>query len=300
MTTPAQQAPDRGRAEFFERSPSSPIVFAFLAIAIAIVLFTLYTLWKFWPTAAVLASTRATTVHWLWITRDVTTEVRLFVIVAVCGALGGLLHATRSFAWYVGHSSLKWRWLPYYMIMMFVGAGLATIVYVVVRGGIVSAKASSSDINPYGFAAIAAIVGLFSEQALEMLRRVATDFFAQAPSGNDQAQATSTDDATGTTALAPVATTGQASLVTATSATLGGSITPNGDATTYHFDYGLTADYGTSTADEQVAGSGDASVPVSADLTTLIPGTLYHFRVVAANAVDIVNGTDETFTTTAV
>jgi len=281
------------RVDLLEGTPSSPIVFTFLGLAIVVVLFILYTLWKFWPTAAVLAVERPTQVHYLWMTRNVSAEVRLFIIVAVCGALGGLLHTTRSFAWYVGHSSLKWRWFPYYIVTLFIGAGLATIVYVVVRGGIVSGKAdSTANLNPYGFAAIAAIVGLFSEQALEMLRRVATDFFAEAPTGTDTA--TDTQDA------APPALgvqTGAAAAVAATTASLMGVVTPSRDSTTYHFEYGPTLDYELSTEEGELSGTDPVTVTV--DLTDLTAATLYHFRLVACSGTDIVNGDDGTFTTPA-
>ena len=43
---------------------------------------------------------------------------------------------------------------------------------------------------------------------------------------------------------APTVTTGTASAVTAASATVGGTVNPNGRRTTYHFDYGTTTAYG--------------------------------------------------------
>jgi hypothetical protein len=291
--TAASKDAEATRVDLLERTPGSAIVFAFLGLAIVVVLFVLYTLWKFWPTAAILATPRPTKVHYLWMTKTVSPEVRLFIVVAVSGALGGLLHATRSFAWYVGHSSLKWRWLPYYIVTLFIGAGLATIVYIVVRGGIISGKLdSTANLNPYGFAAIGAIVGLFSEQALEMLRRVATDFFAQAPQGTDQAPAANAD--AGTIVL-PTVGVGTASTVTGSTATLLASITPAGDSTSYHFEYGTTLDYELTTADGVLTGTDP--VTVSVDLTDLMPATLYHFRLVAASGTDIVNGDDATFTT---
>jgi hypothetical protein len=291
---------DTEREAVLDSSPSSTVIFIFLGLAIATVIGTLYTLWKFWPTEAILQSgAKATTVHFFWMTKHVSIEVRMFVVVALAGALGGLLHSTRSFAWYVGHSSLKYRWFVYYIGMVFIGAGLATIVYVVIRGGIVSGKAAPADINPYGFAAIGAIVGLFSEQALEMLRRVATDFFAEAPQGADTAP--NTDGGAATTdsvAQAPSVQALDPQAVAASTATLVGIVSPGGAPATYHFDYGKTADYGLSTADGEL--SGTDPVDVTVDLSDLTPGTAYHYRLVAANGVDIVNGDDRTFTTAAV
>ena len=302
------------REGVLDSSPSSTAIFALLGAAVAIVLCILYAIWEFWPTQGVLQAKTTPALHVFGVHRHVSIEIRMFVVVALSGALGGLLHATRSFAWYVGHSSLKWRWLPYYLGMLFIGAGLATVVYVVVRGGIVSGKATTADVNPYGFAAIGAIVGLFSEQALEMLRRVANDFFAEPPAGTDQAKdpsvqtATTTETTTATTtattttvatgdgaATAPVVEALDAELVSSTTATLTGRVSANGAKTTAKFDYGPTADYGASTADEPLDGADP--VDVSVDVDGLTPATEYHFRLVATNSVGQTEGSDMTFTT---
>src|SRR4051794_18229996 len=48
-------------------------------------------------------------------------------------------------------------------------------------------------------------------------------------------------------AAAPPATTGPASNVTATTATVSGSVNSGKEQTTYHFEYGTTTAYGTAT-----------------------------------------------------
>jgi hypothetical protein len=97
-------------------------------------------------------------------------------------------------------------------------------------------------------------------------------------------------------ATAPFATTNAATAVTGTSATVNGAVNPDNLSTTYHFEYGTTTAYGSSTA-SQSAGSGYGDVAVSATLSGLKPGTTYHFRVVATNAVGTSVGADQTFTT---
>jgi len=93
----------------------------------------------------------------------------------------------------------------------------------------------------------------------------------------------------------PVVVTGIASEITDTTATLNGTVNPSGSETTYHFEYGLTTAYGSTTTSASV-GSGFAAVPVSAALTGLIPGTLYHFRLTATNSGGTFNGADGSFT----
>jgi hypothetical protein len=99
-------------------------------------------------------------------------------------------------------------------------------------------------------------------------------------------------------AAAPTATTGPASNVASTSATVSGSVNSGKEQTTYHFEYGTTTSYGTSTPDKSV-GKGNKSTNVSADLTALAPSTTYHYRLVATNPSGTVAGADMTFTTLA-
>jgi CSLREA domain-containing protein len=97
---------------------------------------------------------------------------------------------------------------------------------------------------------------------------------------------------------APDATTGDATEVTSRGATLRASVTPNGHATTYHFEYGTTTAYGSSTAGRD-AGRGVSATNVSAAIRGLTPATTYHVRVVASSSEGTTGGADKTFTTPA-
>ena len=96
----------------------------------------------------------------------------------------------------------------------------------------------------------------------------------------------------------PAVLTGAASAVTQTSATLPGSVNPNGqEVTECRVEYGTTNGYGSIASCTSLPGSGSSPVPVSAPVTGLTASTTYHFRIVAVNASGIGNGPDETFTT---
>jgi hypothetical protein len=97
---------------------------------------------------------------------------------------------------------------------------------------------------------------------------------------------------------APLATTGTATAVTAIGATLRGTVNPQGLPTTFHFEYGATTAYGSSTASQQ-AGTDSADHSVSQAVSGLLPSKLYHFRLVATNASGTTAGADQTFTTSA-
>ena len=96
----------------------------------------------------------------------------------------------------------------------------------------------------------------------------------------------------------PAASTGDASGVSTSEATLSGTVTPNGRATGLRFSYGTTAGYGASTAVQGV-GAGDGAVAGTAGLSGLAPDTTYHYRAEAIRegGAVAVTGADRTFTT---
>jgi len=79
-------------------------------------------------------------------------------------------------------------------------------------------------------------------------------------------------------------------------AKLGALVSPGALPTSYRFEYGTTGAYGGSTAEGSV-GAGVMPRTVWAGIGDLAPGTTYHYRVVATNALGAVTGPDETFTT---
>ena len=94
----------------------------------------------------------------------------------------------------------------------------------------------------------------------------------------------------------PTIATGQAQNAISSTATLTGTIDPNGLSTTWHFDYGPTIAYGSRTPSRN-AGSGQQSITISEALANLTPATTYHYRLVASNSAGTVTGSDATFAT---
>ncbi len=98
-------------------------------------------------------------------------------------------------------------------------------------------------------------------------------------------------------ASSPTVTTGAVTSRHQTSAVLNGTVNPNGAATSYSFQWGLTTAYGAASATGS-AGSGTAPVAVHTTADHLSPGTTYHYRLVATNSAGTTAGADRTFTTT--
>lgn len=99
-----------------------------------------------------------------------------------------------------------------------------------------------------------------------------------------------------TFAIAPTATTNAASNNAGTTATLNGTVNPDGADTTVSFEWGTSTAYG-NTASVPTVPAGLTDVAVSANITGLTPNTPYHYRVKAVNSINTTYGLDASFTT---
>ena len=114
--------------------------------------------------------------------------------------------------------------------------------------------------------------------------------------------------ATPATAAPPVVSGGSPTTKTSNGATASGDVNPENQATTAFFEYGLDPSYRGPGADTalydqstppQPVGSDATSHSIVASLTGLVPGALYHIRLVATNGAGTSYGPDLTFTTPA-
>lgn len=108
---------------------------------------------------------------------------------------------------------------------------------------------------------------------------------------------TRSSNGTFTTPRAPAVATAAASELTSSSATLHGTVDPEGLAiSACAFEYGTSASYGTRVACASTP-SGTSPVPVSAALSGLKPGKLYDFRLLATSSAGTTKSANATFKT---
>ena len=88
-----------------------------------------------------------------------------------------------------------------------------------------------------------------------------------------------------TPGISPSATTLAATNITTTSAVLNGSVNPNGAATSFYFEYGLTSNYTSFTLTNSFTTNFYSNQPVMDTVTGLTPGTTNHFQLVAFSGV---------------
>jgi hypothetical protein len=115
------------------------------------------------------------------------SESTVLLLVILLGAVGGSLHAVGSLVKYVGNRQLRRSWLLYYSSLPLVGGALATVVYMLLRVGILAPTTSEGStteaMNLVGIYAFAALTGMFATTATDKLRDVfATIFKADRPS----------------------------------------------------------------------------------------------------------------------
>ena len=114
--------------------------------------------------------------------------------------------------------------------------------------------------------------------------------------GNNRTFTTLSNNQPTNNGAAPTVTILEASAVASNSATLNGTVNPNGLATTAQFEWGTTTNYGNTTT-LQTVGSGTGGVSVNASLTGLITNQTYHFHLIASNSAGTSTGGDQSLTT---
>jgi len=106
-----------------------------------------------------------------------TFDERLLLLVIIAGMLGAFVHGATSLADYLGNNAFNKNWTWFYLLRPAIGMSLALVFYFAIRGGFLSTTGGAKDINPYGIAALAGMVGMFSKQATDKLSEVFTTLF---------------------------------------------------------------------------------------------------------------------------
>lgn len=157
---------------------------------ILLALLLAYLFLVFWPSGLSPTATGETvqTVMLLgqYVPLSITIDVRIILMVMIAGGLGSFVHVSTSFGDYVGNEKFTVNWIWWYLLRPFIGMMLAAIFYLVIRGGFMTAGADTgTHLNPFGIAAMAGLVGMFSKQATDKLDEVFTTLFRTAAGGGD-------------------------------------------------------------------------------------------------------------------
>jgi hypothetical protein len=162
-------------------------MWVFTALFSLVVIMATDILLSVWPLAST-APTPLERVPVLWgiLTLDVSINDRLMLITILMGVIGSMIHVLTSFADFVGNRRLAKSWIPWYVVRPVIGSGLALFFYVVFRAGLLTGN-DTTNVNPFGIAALGGLAGMFSKQATDKLSEVfSTMFNTTGPSGDAQ------------------------------------------------------------------------------------------------------------------
>jgi hypothetical protein len=124
---------------------------------------------------------------------------------------------------------------------------------------------------------------------------VGTDYHVRLVATNVNGESQAGDEAFRTLSP-PVVTNEQVAGAGSSEAVVQAEVNPEGFASTYHVEYGLSSSYGKSTSERGV-GSDSSPHLINVALAGLAPGSTYHWRVVATNSIGTSEGPDQLFNT---
>lgn len=154
--------------------------------AILIVMFTLLPLVMLvavWPDQLPgLTDGGGMTYHWAWFNVQLSDQTAgpgpwinfnaiVFLLVALSGFLGSMIHIGTSFGNFIGSEQFKSSWIPWYFMKPFTATGVALIMYFVLRAGLLNAG-GSAQLNLYGLVTLSALAGLFTDKATIKLEEI--------------------------------------------------------------------------------------------------------------------------------
>jgi hypothetical protein len=124
-----------------------------------------------------------------------------------------------------------------------------------------------------------------------------TDYFVRAYATNSEGTGYGEAKFFTTFGQSPTTVSKTATNISTSIATLNGSVNANYLSTVLYFEYGTTTKYGNTAAATQSPVEGNTVTNVSVNISGLIMGTIYHYRIKATNSLGTTISKDMTFKT---
>lgn len=118
--------------------------------------------------------------------RCLTSDGYLFLVVLFAGMVGATLRSIGALYWHLGVGDFSFRWTWFYLFQPFFGGALGLVFFLVLRGGFSSGTVGKG--NVFTFAAVSALTGLFSENAMAKLKTVAESLLQATPAKTQDAK----------------------------------------------------------------------------------------------------------------
>jgi hypothetical protein len=154
--------------------PKSDIIWKILLIVyfIAIITISIYTIMSIWAPESLQSLQPKATNSTITFVPPATSarEKYLVEISALFGVLGASTYGLASATVWIAHNKLERSWILWYISHPLVGGALAIIFYLIIRGGLI--QGISFAISDFAIAAVSAIIGLITNQAMKKLRDI--------------------------------------------------------------------------------------------------------------------------------
>jgi len=132
----------------------------------------------------------------------------LFMAVLAAGITGGAVYSLRSHTIHVARGTHDHHWGLWNLSRPFLGGALAVILFFLIRAGFVE-NGEGGALRPEGFIALAALTGLFTDQAWSRMRIVAESVFAKRDEDTRSRPADPVEDAAPSNGSTPTDSPGQ-------------------------------------------------------------------------------------------
>ena len=110
------------------------------------------------------------------ITGTLHLNTLLFLLVALAGFLGSMIHLSTSFTNYLSAGQLKSNWLIWYLVKPFTATGVSLVFYFLLKAGLLNFD-NGGGINLYGIVILSALTGLYTDKATLKLEEIFTTIF---------------------------------------------------------------------------------------------------------------------------
>lgn len=117
------------------------------------------------------------------VSRDIVSDRNLLLAVIFAGGGGAALQATTAVTAYIGTRTFSRSWAVYFFVRPLVGAGLALLIYVTLRAGLLDSDAPVENLNHYGVLGVALLCGLFSRTVLQRMTELSDLLLLDRPGG---------------------------------------------------------------------------------------------------------------------
>jgi hypothetical protein len=169
------------------------ILAAYTAVLFSVAMWVLISLWPKTQLDYNRTTARIVSIAGTGTSFSIGPETLLLIAMILSGVIGACVFSAFAISHHLGpYHDFNQSWTAWYLLRPFVGAGLAVIINLLIRSSVFTVGSGTNIPNIVGLSGIAALAGLFSEDAVRKLNDIADELFGKvAPKKENQASTNS-------------------------------------------------------------------------------------------------------------